>query len=301
MKQLALLPPMALAASALLLVACGGGGSSSVRPSDPFTSFSAINPPQTVKASGLTAESTYSAPEPDFLVTAIGSIRESETSTANLTYDADGNLTRVSIETPFSTVIWDRSRGDTIDVDEGLILLENSKGTVLGSAVDPVEQDWDYQTFGTWLTGFDNGSGRTGAFSIGAPTPDDRLPARASAMFTGKTVGTYVDPAGESYFTAGDLSVDADFLNRQLDFATTDTAKLNLHTLKESDADNLDLTGTLNYELGKNSFSGSVNGTDLEGTAKGRFYGPNAEELGGYFNLRGSGIEAYRGAFGGSR
>ncbi|NVK42821.1 MAG: transferrin-binding protein-like solute binding protein [Oceanospirillaceae bacterium] len=301
MKQLIILPSFSLAVSSLLLVACNGDGSSRLTTSSPFTSWSAINPPQTVEVKGLSAESTYSAPAPDFLVTSLGTTRESDTTSAKLSYDADGKLTRVSITTPYSSVVWDESRGDLIEVDSGVILLGNSTETALGLAVDALELGWDYQTFGTWITGFETGSGRAGAFTIGAPTAGNRIPVNGSASFEGLAAGTYVDSGGEAYSTAGAMTVDANFLSRQLDFSTSDTAKINLNTLVESDANNLDLTGTLNYELGNNVFSGSVQGTGLDGTAKGQFYGPDAEEIGGYFNLRGAGVEAYRGAFGGRR
>lgn len=39
----------------------------------------------------------------------------------------------------------------------------------------------------------------------------------------------------------------------------------------------------------------------MSGRADGRFYGPNAEEIGGVFETRGSGVEVYGGAFGGRR
>jgi hypothetical protein len=63
----------------------------------------------------------------------------------------------------------------------------------------------------------------------------------------------------------------------------------------------LNLTGVWNYNLGTSQFSGdvaSVNG--MLGSASGRFYGPNAEEIGGIYSLTGSGATLF-GGFGGKR
>jgi hypothetical protein len=56
----------------------------------------------------------------------------------------------------------------------------------------------------------------------------------------------------------------------------------------------------LSWSDATNSFGGSVkNGNGvLTGTVLGRFYGPNAEELGGVYNLSGSGLNLHAGAFG---
>ena len=60
----------------------------------------------------------------------------------------------------------------------------------------------------------------------------------------------------------------------------------------------LNMQGTLTYAAGSNDFSGSVSSSGLNGNAKGRFYGPAANEAGGTFALTGSGVQAYIGAFG---
>ena len=63
----------------------------------------------------------------------------------------------------------------------------------------------------------------------------------------------------------------------------------------------LDMTGSLSYAANSNSFKGIVATTGgLTGTSTGQFYGPNAEELGGVFSLKGTGTskENYAGAYG---
>jgi hypothetical protein len=65
---------------------------------------------------------------------------------------------------------------------------------------------------------------------------------------------------------------------------------------------NLNMSGTLSYVSGSNQFSGAITTTNgMTGSAKGRFYGPSAQEIGGTFSVTGSGVQSYGGAFGGSR
>jgi hypothetical protein len=67
----------------------------------------------------------------------------------------------------------------------------------------------------------------------------------------------------------------------------------------------LNIQGTLNYAGGSNDFSGPVSSLTvtgvaptLAGSARGQFYGPAANEIGGTFALKGVGAEGYLGAFG---
>ena len=74
------------------------------------------------------------------------------------------------------------------------------------------------------------------------------------------------------------------------------------HTSAYSPAPGLDLTGTLRYAAGTNTFGGDITSANgMSGRADGRFYGPGAEEVGGVFETRGAGTEVYGGAFGGRR
>lgn len=98
----------------------------------------------------------------------------------------------------------------------------------------------------------------------------------------------------------GDLEVVVNFGERSLDFATTNTQVKQIIDDPFVRNPGLDLSGTLKYKEGSNSFTGDINAKNsgLSGTADGRFYGPEAEELGGVFSTRSSGVEAYDGAFG---
>lgn len=114
--------------------------------------------------------------------------------------------------------------------------------------------------------------------------------------------GIYVDAAGNDFVAISALTVSADFSARTLGFSSTGTVKSPDLSISSA-ASNLNLTGTLAYAAGTNSFAGTLtNGSTLSGTSTGRFYGPNAEELGGAFILKASsGIETYGGAYGAKR
>ena len=91
------------------------------------------------------------------------------------------------------------------------------------------------------------------------------------------------------------------FLTRELNLTTTGTEKIDIETGIESAEPTLDMAGILTYAAGTNSFTGNVVTTGLTGTSTGRFYGPNAEELGGVFGLSGAGLESYSGGYGAIR
>ena len=102
------------------------------------------------------------------------------------------------------------------------------------------------------------------------------------------------------------MTANVDWGTRTINFATTGTTLGNLNTGAVSGSPGHDLTGTLTYNAGVNSFTGAVQAanfgsTNLAGNATGRFYGPAAQEIGGVYNLQGNGLNAMTGAFGGKR
>jgi C-lobe and N-lobe beta barrels of Tf-binding protein B len=88
----------------------------------------------------------------------------------------------------------------------------------------------------------------------------------------------------------------------------SDMTLVNANTGAETTRADLRLSGTLNYALGVNSFTGNLttahtNVNDrLNGPAAGRFYGPSAQEIGGVYRLTRTGsVESMLGGFGGKR
>lgn len=125
------------------------------------------------------------------------------------------------------------------------------------------------------------------------------IPGSGTANFTGYAAGSYVNTAGTGTTVFADLTVGADFTNRSLTFNTTNTQTSSNWVDFASNPD-LNLNGTLTYVAGTNRFAGPVSSAGgLTGDSTGQFYGPEAQELGGVFLLRGSGpVETYAGAYG---
>ena len=298
-----------------LLTGCGGGGGGLVMNPDedigdiidnsrPFSKWSDVTAPDSVRFEGLSSDGSYTAPAPDFNVTSITDNGFSSGSDTVIRYDSAGSITLIAIQTPLTTVIWRESDGDFID-DSGAIIavsdVVGSEAALVSNALS-AGVGWEYQTYGVWATGLGEGSGTYGAISIGAPTAGSAIPLIDTVTFTGSTVGGYIDPAGSYFLTSGNVSVEADFENRSLDFTSAGTELIDPSDFSTAAAGFLDMAGTLTYQPGTNSFDGIVvTSGGLTGTSTGQFYGPNAEELGGVFFLTGDGVEMYDGSYGAKR
>lgn len=283
----------------LILSACGGGGGGGGGTLPTFTSWSAIQPDSTVVISGLSSEASYTFDAGGLTgISNPSAVPDAFTATAS--YDEAGDLTKLVLKSPTSTVGFNLNDGDLIAEAPDYIAAINSEVTEVALMANPGTRGWDYQSYGVWQT-FTNtlpGSGTVGVFSAGAPTAGTAIPQSGGATFTGDALGLYVDAAGQDYLTSANLTVNADFLNRELGFNTTDTIDYN--TL--GSLSNLNLSGTLTYLPGTNSFSGPVTSAGgLSGGSTGQFYGPGAEELGGVFFLKGAGLETFGGAYGARR
>jgi hypothetical protein len=165
------------------------------------------------------------------------------------------------------------------------------------TGVDSTGLGFEYQSFGVWNDHLGLRAGIT-AWSHGQTTPASAVPSSGNARFTGQVVGLYVSPAGAGSTARADLTVDANFSTRSLGFASTNSVAAG------ASSPHLNLTGTLTYAPGQNSFAGTLSNASgtLTGTSKGQFYGPKAEELGGAFRVRAAnGPETFAGAYGAKR
>ena len=165
---------------------------------------------------------------------------------------------------------------------------------------NPYALGWDYQSFGVWDQ--ENTSGSVSGMSFGNLTPGSAIPTTGTATFNGKLGGLYMSPAGVGSVASADLKVDANFSARSLSFASTGT--MTTRDFASATAmPGLNLSGTLTYSTGTNSFSGALrSASGMSGTSKGRFYGPGAQELGGVFAVRSSStVETFTGAYGAKR
>lgn len=285
------------------LSACGGGGGATPVTVDGFTSWSALRPGTTSTLVAMTREADYAYDPDTELLTGVGAASPVATdSSLTLGLDADGAVNLLAIRTPHSNVSLSAANGDLFaDLGSGLLAAVSADETELILAADPIALGWNYQTFGVWDTVFDADSGRIGAFSAGAPTPVSAVPSSGTATYTGMAAGFHADATGLTSLTSATLRVDADFGARTLAFSTSNTF-ITTDLIDRSPAPSLDLAGTLGYAAGTNTFSGEIETVGgMSGRADGRFYGPQAEEIGGVFETRGTGVEVYGGAFGGRR
>jgi hypothetical protein len=181
--------------------------------------------------------------------------------------------------------------------------VEGASGAMV-LAASPNWLGWNYQSFGIWDVEI-NGNRYIDALTFGAPSLATAVPTAGNATFNGVLGGLYISPAGQGSLASANLRVDVDFGARTLDFASTATTLTrNLSTSTLTAAPNLDLSGTLRYDAGSASFSGTlVNaGGTLSGSSAGKFYGPTAQELGGAFQAHAaSGVETFTGAYGAKR
>jgi hypothetical protein len=98
------------------------------------------------------------------------------------------------------------------------------------------------------------------------------------------------------------VSANVDFQTRNIGFSTSNTSTLNLNSgARNSNDTSLNLSGTLSYAPGANSFGGTLTaGNGISGPASGRFYGPAAQEMGGVYSLQGQ-AGSMLGGFGAKR
>ncbi len=292
-----------LASSVVLtLSGCGGGGSSSLSQIT-FTDWNSITKPSQVNLEGISTDISYSTDAGITKITSVTNHGVDSTATANIDYRTDNTISKIQFTTNNGTVTFDENGTDTIGDSGNVVYGYDAAGTKFVIASDPlnVGNNWNYQTFGIWETGRGTGSGTAGAVSVGAATAGSSIPTSGTATYSGHFGGASSDANGVDVITTGSASVLADFANRSLAFSTTGSKYVSpvASTPSWINKSSLDMTGTLTYSAATNSFSGAVSDSFIgSGTATGKFYGPNAEEIGGVFSLTGAGTLVHAGGFG---
>lgn len=316
-KMLKLGIPVAIS---LQLVACGGGGGGGGGATAPsatigsFTRFSDVTAGTPVRMTGSSQQVSYTWDSSTNKITTLGVASAfAPTATLDLTSSTSGSVTpsrMVLTSAGGTTITLSTAAGDSF----GALAASLYTGTAVSAAADKLilfaaQPTWNYQTFGVWATGIDSGSGTAGSFSVGTLTAGANIPTSGSGNYVGSAGGRYVDPAGNYYYTFASMTAAADFGARSIAFSTTGTTQTGANggaTFTVNPA--LNLSGTLSYTAGTNQFTGNVSsvggGTGnaaMTGTATGNFYGPAAEEIGGGFSVRGTGVSGFMGSFGGKK
>ena len=298
------------------LTACGGGGGGGasagvgVTVTPNFTSWSAaVLPGSTVVAAGDSQQGTYTWTPPvgpgTGTVTSVTTNAQQSGAIFTESFSASTGLAQtVRFQTASGTDISFTRGVDmffVLTINSDFWAIESADGTKYALMADPILSGWEYQSFGIWTTGLGTGSGTYGSASVGWPTPAGSIPTSGSATYFGYAGGRHVASDGSSYFTLANMNTTANFATRQLGFTTNSTEQSEFLFGSTPNA-SLNMAGTLTYVSGSNQFSGPVStASGMTGTAKGRFYGPVAQEIGGTFSITGGGVQSYGGAFGGAR
>lgn len=306
MKQLSfLILPLAVAG-------CGGGSGGPGGPDGTsFLGLTDLKPGETVTVhgNGRTASTSGTGEDQKFAlsITADGSGKI----TASTGDGSSVGITAPELESVLEMAVDQDISIDDIDIpdyDVSVDELEDGKFIVLETETDfgearvavatPAENGFEYQTFSTWASRIETSSGvngMLGAANVGVKTAAADIPSSGTATFKGKAMGEYVSPDAVSLMTS-DATLNANFANRSVSFTTANTRS------QEGSRNDLNLNGTMSYSSGSNEMSGTVRTEGgMTGDVDGRFYGPNAQEAGGTFSVRGDGDERYLGGYGANK
>ncbi len=193
--------------------------------------------------------------------------------------------------------------GDRIDdgMDSLLITARSSNGQKRGWMGNADALDFDHQTFGMWASGVGTSNGSVSVGSFGDRTATADMPSSGSATYSGRSVGMVVTTDGRALVAESQVGVTtSDFSS--VSVASTNTYVRNLSGGNAWRGQHLDFAGTGTVD--GNGFTANINGVipfsaTSSGTMDGSFYGDEAQEVGGTFEMNGA-IGNYTGAFGGN-
>lgn len=303
----------------------GGGGSTGTTPTTQtvnytpvaFTDKDSVELGTTVRFSGDSVQTDLTV-NPGVAVTSLSNTGDTGTATVDVTYDFDGQIIKLVLDhSNGSALEFEEAEGDNIaDAStiygpdfSGILFATGDDGAKFGMAADAVNDDIDfsYQTFGVWERGRGATSAEVVAATIGVASQGSNIPTSGTATYDGWTGGAFLDELGQyDYLTVSELTAVADFGARSVSVTSDDTILYNMVTesfvTTAGAGDDFDFSGTLTYSAGSNDLSGSMTMVGGQvGTMRARFYGPNAEEIGGTFHGTGDGFELYTGSFGAKR
>ena len=188
--------------------------------------------------------------------------------------------------------------------------IANPNGYLSSYFRSPAAAGWSYQTFGYFFGSANKGfldrsrDAFVGYQSIGKQTRPSEMPKSGSADYNGISHGYY---NGNQVTALNKLH--ANFGKRSISYETTGVSQLHTfegtdHVIEDKPAFNL--SGSASWAANSSDFSGDIRTAEgLTGKWQGRFYGPNADEVGGIFGLQGTATDGsavqYVGGFGAER
>lgn len=182
----------------------------------------------------------------------------------------------------------DKDRGLVFDTQfDGVYVINFGDGTQI-VLHDPSAAGWTYQTFAHYID--PKGQVYQGYQSLGDETAFATLPAKGTATYKGISTAYVVTGNNNPnrQLTSNVMAI-VDFGLKGVRFETSNS---HFHTLQNDKrvseaAENYNFKGTASWQDG-NLFSGKVSTADgkLSGNLNGKFYGPNAAEIGGTYGLK---------------
>lgn len=210
---------------------------------------------------------------------------------------------------------------DTLGGQPAFTVKNVSPSNVIAGYVEPVSAanpaGYQYQTIGSWINAANAPSIVEGSFSAGIPTNAGTLLGAGSGTYSGIVQGTWMQATTrERYDVVATAHVTIDYAARTVTFGTVGSTALSENAATgapHSSTPDLNMSGTLTYAAGSNTFSGVVTSANgMSGNVTGRMYGPALivagggkpigapPEIGGTFALKLPGIGAILGAFSGN-
>ncbi len=274
----------------------GGGGASatSPQPIEIFSSWDSISPSSSVQSHSVTISGNNDEPRSEEIT---------------LDYDDKATLNQLTIGSDDNQEqIFKRNEVSNIEGASYLYLMRaSSDETDWLVGITPETEDWKYQSMALWLNEDENNID-VGVLSFGNITLLANINHRTKVNFTGKAIGLYVDAQSNRYLT--EATINASLQANTIELEATDTkawrapsiTDINIipdATSKTRDS-NLDFMTDLTYNSSDNSYDavGETKTGSLRGTVTARFYGPEAQELGGVFRISDDSGGRYSGAFG---
>jgi hypothetical protein len=215
----------------------------------------------------------------------------------------------------------DSSGNDLLTINNPAVGIDNapipSSGPVQGQ-IDFLtagigSSDLDYTRYGYWEEGdVVDGVFHLGAWTAGFVTPATQIPTQGTATYSGKATGLYnatIDPAFAADFDSritGNVNLVADFAKLSLSGSITDIVATSMYSSLTGPVNDIGFSATIdrnnNLFSGTTSVTSSVSGAyafgpTASGLINGRFYGPDAQEVGAVFNVS-EGTRRLIGSFG---
>lgn len=172
------------------------------------------------------------------------------------------------------------------------VVIDHANGSGVNSWAisSPSEEvtQYEFTTWGNWnnevYNDVANSSHIDSRFIIGQQTPGGSVPTSGTATYSGKVEGILRNGVGAFEYGSGDLSLQANFGTRAL-MGTFNNMKANGNAWH-------DMNVNAAWNANSSEIQGTLSGNGMNGAVNGKFFGPNAEEIGGSWTANGNGYEA---------